>query len=186
MSSPHSNPDPPAIDWEMVRQSFRRRFAGQLDRAERSAMDDLVQEGCIRLLRVSRKERIDDLEALVTVVARRTFRDYLRRRYRHERLWKPLDDSHADVPDLAGAVDASFGDLIDRIEFMVLEIFTREDRPDCGQLARAWFAKKNWKELAAEVGIAHASVRKRWSRCLELPRKVLRADPDFERLFGEK
>ena len=183
MSFPHSTPDPPAIDWELVRESLRRRFAGRLDSAELSEMDDLVQEGCVRLLRVSRRERIEDLEALVTVVARRTFRDFLRRRYRHERLWNPLDDSHGEIPDSSGAADPGFGDLIDRIEFMVTELFAREDRAECGQLARAWFARKNWRELAAELGLSHASVRKRWSRCLELPRKVLGADPDFERLF---
>ena len=183
MGLSHSTPDPPAIDWELVRESLRRRFAGRLDRAELTEMDDLVQEGCVRMLRVSRREPIENLEALVSVVARRTFRDFLRRRYRHERLWNPLDDSHVELPDSGAAADPGFGDLVDRIEFMVLELFVREERPECEQLARAWFARKNWSKLAKELGMSHASVRKRWSRCLDLPRKVLRADPDFECLF---
>jgi DNA-directed RNA polymerase specialized sigma24 family protein len=184
MSSPRSTPkDPPTIDWEQVQDSLRRHLAGRLDHSELTELDDLVQESCIRLLRVSRRERVENLEALVSVVARRTFTDYLRRRYRNERLWTTLDDGHVDIPDTRGAAHARFGDLIERIEFIVLEVFARDDRPECRKLARAWFASRNWKDLAEELDLSHASVRKRWSRCLELPRKIFRADPEFGHLF---
>ena len=185
MSFSHSTPGPSTIDWEQVQVSLRRRLAGRLDPSEHTELDDLVQESCIRLLRVSRRERIEDIEALVSVVARRTFRDFLRRRYRHERLWSVLDEEHGDVADPGEVVDSSFGDLIDRIEFVVLEIFASDDRQECRDLARAWFVRKNWKALAEELGLSHASVRKRWSRCLELPRKIFRGDPDLRHLFRE-
>ncbi|RKZ12431.1 hypothetical protein DRQ53_04795 [bacterium] len=186
MSSLQSSPDPPPIDWEMVRESFRLRLSGRLDHAELTELDDLVQEGCVRLLRASRRERIEDIEALVTVLARRTFQDFLRRRYRHERLTNPLDDSHSEIPDAQKGGGAGFGDMVDRIEFIVLELFAREGRAECEHLARAWFRRRNWRQLATELGLSHASVRKRWSRCLELPRKIFRADPDLKHLFGEE
>lgn len=170
-----------SIDWNGVRASLRRRLAGRLDPAEAHELDDLIQEGCVRLLRASRREAIGDVEAMTSVIANRTFRDWLRRRTRHERLWQPLEGA----PDLAmdPPSDARYGDLLERIEFMVLETFHREERQDCAELARGWFAERNWKELADRLGLTHAAVRKRWSRCLELPRRLLGADPDFAPLF---
>lgn len=170
-----------SIDWNAARVSLRRRLAGRLDPAEIGELDDLVQEGCVRLLRASRREPIGDLEAMISVIAGRTFRDWLRRRYRHERLCRPLES----VPEIEAEsqLDPRYGDLIDRIEFMVMELFRREERPDCAELAQSWFAGRNWKQLAAGLGLSHAGVRKRWSRCLELPRRIFGADPALASVF---
>lgn len=172
------------IDWDTVRASLRRRIVGQLDPNEHSELEDLVQEGCVRLLRASRRDRIDDMEALVSVIARRTFSDYLRRRYRNERVWRPLDDEVADRVGTPGP-DSRFGDMVDRVEFMVLQVFEGEGRTDCRDLARAWFECRSWKDLAGELDLAPAAVRKRWSRCLELPRRHFATDPDLNALFEE-
>ena len=176
-TKPHSGRDGASIDWAAVRASLRRRLAGQLDPGEAHELEDLIQEGCVRLLRASRREPVEDLEAMTAVIARRTFRDWLRRRYRHERLWRPLDE----VPEVAAASaeNSRFGDLVERIEFMVMELFRREDRTQCLELARAWFEGRSWKQLAEHLGASHASVRKRWSRCLELPKRLLGEDRDF-------
>ena len=171
------------LDWDSIRSSLRGRFIGLIDQDEFGEIDDLVQEGSVRLLRASRREAIDDVDAMIGVIARRTFDDHLRRRYRHRRLWKPLEDEHLEKAP--ASADPRFGDLIDRIEFMVTQIFEREGRDECGRLARGWFAGRNWKELAEELGLSHSSIRKRWSRCLEHPRRLFRADPDFCDLFGE-
>lgn len=182
MTSGHSKSPSATIDWDEVRISLRRRLIGQLDASERSELEDLIQEGCVRLLRASRREPIQDLEGLISVIAKRTFGDHLRRRYRHDRLLRPLDEGHADAVAIPGP-DSRFGDLVDRIEFMVAGIFEREGRTECGELARGWFARRSWKEIAEELGLTHASVRKRWSRCLELPRRYFTDDPDLARLF---
>ena len=170
-------------EWDEVRASLRRRLVARMDRSEGTELDDLVQEGCVRLLRVLRRERVQDLEEMISVIAQRTFTDYLRRRYRNERIWEPLEESHGELalPPLA---DPDFGDLIDRVEFVVQELFVRESRSECAQLAQAWFSRSNWKEVADQMGAAHTLVRKRWSRCLEFVRKKLADDPDFARLLG--
>jgi RNA polymerase sigma factor (sigma-70 family) len=172
------------LDWQTVRSALRRHFGPKLDSADAHELDDLIQEGCVRLLRAARREPVEDLQGLITVIARRTFQDWLRRRYRNERLWKPLEAS--DELAIPPAVDPRFGDLVERIEFMVLEVFQREARPECEKLARGWFSRRSWKELADELGLSHAAVRKRWSRCLELPRRVLAANPVLRPLFGEE
>lgn len=180
-SSQHRGGHEASIEWDAVRLSLRRRLGGRLDPAEAAELDDLVQEGCVRLLRAARREQIDDLEAMTAVIAQRTFRDWLRRRYRHERLWRPLED--APEPATSVPVDPRYGDLIERIEFLVLEIFRREGKEQCLELARGWFSGRNWRQLAERIGISHASARKRWSRCLELPRRELGSDPAYAPLF---
>jgi RNA polymerase sigma factor (sigma-70 family) len=179
-SQDRSGPDA-SIDWIAVRSSLRRRLGGRLDPAETAELDDLVQEGCVRLLRASRREPIDDPEAMIAVIAQRTFRDWLRRRYRNERLCRPLDG--VPEPVAPPPTDPRYGDLIERIEFLVLEIFDREGKDQCAELARGWFAGRNWKQLSERIGISHATARKRWSRCLELPRRVLGSDPTYAPLF---
>lgn len=181
-SSPHDPGEPSSsLDWNAARAAIRRRLAGQLDPAETHELDDLVQEGCVRLLRASRREAVQDLDAMAAVIARRTFRDWLRRRYRHERLQRPLDDAPEITSHSPG--EARYGDLIERIEFLVIEIFRREERRECVELARGWFEGRNWKQLADRLELSHAGVRKRWSRCLELPRRIFGADPDYASLF---
>lgn len=184
MSEQRADRDWSTIDWNEVRSSLRLQLASRLDPGEISELDDLVQEGCVRVMRAHRRESIQDLQGMVVVIALRTFRDWLRRRYRHERLWSPLDSA----PDVAvpAAREPRYGDLVERIEFMVMEIFRGENRQECLELARAWFDGRNWKDLAQRHGVNHATMRKRWSRCLELPRRHLAADAQYADLFGER
>jgi len=184
MSATPSDGRESSLSWEQIHNQVHRRLVGRLDAADRSELDDLVQEGCIRVLRAQRRETIDNLEALITVIADRTFKDFLRRRYRNQRLMKPWEEDLPELADPRGIKDHLTVDLLERIEFVVVGIFTREDRDECAELARHWFAARDWKWVSEQLGRSHDAVRKQWSRCLDLPRRVLAADPFYRHLFG--
>jgi DNA-directed RNA polymerase specialized sigma24 family protein len=186
LSLDHPNPNPPGLDWDEVRSRMRRRLVGRLDAADRSELDDLIQEGCIRLLRALRREKIDDLEAFITVLIDRTFTDFLRRRYRNRRLLSFSGDDAPEPVDPKGIKDHLSVDLLERIEFVVVGIFESEDRAECAELARHWFAARDWKWVAEQLDRGHDAIRKQWSRCLEVPRRVLGRDPFYRHLFSRR
>ena len=186
MSSAQHDRTPPPVDWQRVRHRLRRVLLGRLDSSDMGELDDLVQEGCIRLLRALRRESIDDTEALATVIADRTFKDFLRRRYRNRRILSRFDDTEHDFADQKEIHDQLMVDMLERLEFVIVELFATEGRNECAEMARHWFALKDWKQLATRLDQSHAAVRKRWSRCLELPKERLAADPEYRHLFQWK
>lgn len=186
MSAMPSDADSPHFSWEEIHSQLRRRLVGRLDASDRSELDDLVQEGCIRLLRAQRREKIDDLEALITVIADRTFKDLLRRRYRNRRIMSFMDEHSPEAVDPRGVKDQLAVELLERIEFVVVEIFRDEDRIDCADLARHWFAARDWKSVSEQLGRSHSAVRKQWSRCLDLPRRILSEDPFYRHIFAPR
>lgn len=176
----------PDLDWDQVRSQMRRRLVGRMDASDRSELDDLVQEGCIRLLRAIRREAINDLEAFITVLTDRTFKDFLRRRYRNERLLSFGHDEAPEPIDPRGIKDQLAVDLLERIEFVVVGIFETEDRSECAELARHWFAARDWKWVSERMDRGHDAIRKQWSRCLEVPKRVLGQDPFYRHLFQRR
>ena len=72
---------------------MRRRLGYELTASTREHLDDLVQEALVRLLRAVRREPIENLEALMTEIARRTAIDCLRRRTR----WRAVIES--EIPE---------------------------------------------------------------------------------------
>lgn len=186
MTTPDEVPRPLAaaseteIRWSEAVIFLRRRLGYELPASVRTHLDDLVQESLVRLLRAVRRERVDNVEALMTEIARRTAIDCLRRNTR----WSAIvtgDSSEIDqVPDPASR-SAPLGDPVERLQFVVLEFFTeRETR--CQELATAYFAEQDWKEVASRCGRSHDAVRKQWSRCLELLRQAAR--DEFGPLMG--
>lgn len=162
------------IAWDEAAAFLRRRFQYQLSACGRDTIDDLVQEALVRLLRAVRREPIENLEALMTEIARRTAIDWMRRRTR----WSAIvDPAHPPVEDVADpkARAEELGDPLDRLYFVVVEFFgTRES--GCRDLATAYFAGQDWKAVAEARGRSHDAVRKQWSRCLELLRAAARND----------
>jgi len=161
------------IRWTEAEAFLRRRLDFELPANARAHLDDLVQESLVRLLRAVRREPVDNVEALMTEIARRAAIDCLRRRTR----WNVVLDPEApDFDQVADPASRSpFGDPLERVHFVVLEFFTaREAR--CRDLAVAFFAEQDWKVVAAAQGRSHEAVRKQWSRCLETLREAARGE----------
>jgi RNA polymerase sigma factor (sigma-70 family) len=173
------------IQWDEAVAFLRRRLGYELPASARPHLDDLVQESLVRLLRAVRREPVDNLEALMTEIARRAAIDCLRRNTR----WSAI--LAGDTPDLEQVADPAgagtrLSDPVERLQFVVLEFFTvREAR--CQELANAYFAEQDWKVVASRSGRSHDAVRKQWSRCLEMLRQAARDEfgPLMECLGGD-
>jgi DNA-directed RNA polymerase specialized sigma24 family protein len=170
------------LDWGRARQLLRRYVAMNLGAGEESHLDDLVQEACVRLLRASRREAPRDLETLCATIARRTWKDFLKRRIRARAVFAAVEIADVEQPDPRSLRDPLLGDVLQRLEQIVLEVFRRHGAADCAELARDYFDAHDWAEVARRRGSSHAAVRKRWSRCVELPRRSIAADSELRRL----
>jgi len=170
---------PSELDWDACREFFRIRLTRHLGGPDRGPLDDLVQEACIRLLRAVRTQPPDNLEGLMAVIAGRTWKDHLRRNSTQKKYFSSLDDDTSrDVASFA-AEDPALGELRDRLELVVQEIFESHGRPECRELALRYFDEHDWKVIGEDLGLGYAAVRKRWSRCLTLVRESFASDPRF-------
>ena len=164
------------IDWVEVRAYFRTALARSLDAHERSQLDDLVQEACIRLLRALGREAVRELDGLMAVIARRTLVDHVRRRTlwrKWFREWHPDSEVHIIAQCEA---ELEFGSPLERVELVVLELFAKHAREECAELAQSFFEDRGWKQAAMKLEMEEATVRKRWSRCLSFLRTELQQD----------
>ena len=160
------------IQWGEASAFVRRRLQFELPPSSHGLIDDLVQECMVRMLRYVRRERVLNLEALLTEMARRTAIDALRRRTRWSALVTSDDEVVALIADPTARTDEP-GDPLERLQFVVLEYFTlREAR--CRELAAAFFAGDDWKAVALAERRSHDVIRKQWSRCLGLLREAAR------------
>src|SRR5689334_3646624 len=112
------------IRWDEATQFLRRRLGYELPTRARHQLDDLVQESLVRLLRAVRREPVDNLEALMTEIARRTAIDCLRR---HTRWNAIVDPESADWDRIADPGSGAVGDPVERLQFVVLEFFTARE-----------------------------------------------------------
>ena len=160
------------IRWDEACAFVRRRLSFELPAHSRGLIDDLVQECMVRMLRYVRRERVQNLEALLTQMARRTAIDALRRRTRWNALVTSDDEVVALIPD-PGARPEEPGDPLERLQFVVVEYFTARDAR-CRELAVAFFAGSDWKAVALAEGRSHDVIRKQWSRCLGILREAAR------------
>jgi RNA polymerase sigma factor (sigma-70 family) len=170
-SAPRGASSEAEIRWDEAVSFLRRRLERTLRGNTRRHLDDLVQESLVRLLRAVRREPVDNVEALMTEIARRVEIDCVRRNTRWSALVEPAPD---DLDRIAPTTpEESVGDPVDRLQFLVIEYFTaREAR--CRDLAVAYFADQDWKHVAEAAGRSHEAVRKQWSRCIEMLRQAAR------------
>lgn len=168
------------LDWDRVRVRLRELLRPRLSGSEaHDALDDLVQEGIVRLLRLRRRERVENLEALLVTLAHRTWIDYTRRRARWRRIFELRD---RDTEDPRAGEEASMGDAERRIQLVILRIAEGEE---CRRLAADFFAERDWNAVARERGLSPAAVRKRWSRCLREIKEKIARDPWIRDLLGD-
>jgi|SRR5262245_24723736 len=174
------------IHWDRARDFVRRRLTFELPPSSHSMLDDLTQECLVRLLRFVRRERVLNVEALLTQLARRTAIDGLRRRTRWRALVESDDEAIAAAPDPTARPEEP-GDPLERLQFVVVEYFTARDAR-CRELAVAYFTGDDWKVVASAMGRSHDVIRKQWSRCLEVLRAAARDErgPLLEWTHGER
>ena len=170
--APAAKPQETEIRWGEASAFVRRRLQYELPAHSHGLIDDLVQECMVRMLRYVRRERVQNLEALLTEMTRRTAIDALRRRTRWSALVISDDDKVAEVAD-PGARTEEPGDPLERLQFVVVEYFTQREAR-CRDLAVAFFAGDDWKAVAQAEGRSHDVIRKQWSRCLGILREAAR------------
>jgi len=170
--APAAKPQEMEIRWGEASAFVRRRLQYELPAHSHGLIDDLVQECMVRMLRYVRRERVQNLEALLTEMTRRTAIDALRRRTRWSALVTSDDDVVAEVADPVARTDEP-GDPLERLQFVVVEYFTQREAR-CRDLAVAFFAGDDWKSVAQAEGRSHDVIRKQWSRCLGLLREAAR------------
>ncbi len=175
---PHS-PASDIFDWDESRRRLRKLFGALAGGAEPDLLDDLVQEACVRLLRIVRREAIRETDAILATVARRTWYDHLRRAIRTRERFRDLGGAVPDVADPAPLWETELGDPAERLCLIVQEIFVGRGADDCLELLRHFLAAAGWQQLATLQGVAYAALRKRWSRCLAVARASLADDADL-------
>ena len=172
------------VVWPVVRDFLRSRISRHLGLSDAESLDDLVQESLVRLLRVLRRERARNLEALMTEIAKRTYVDFVRRR-RVQRAWfEPLGDSTEQVSDPDAKVAVEIGDPVRRVRFIVLEFFENR-HAQCLKLAQAFFADREWVEIAAERNSRPEAIRQQWLRCMGLLRLKAKHDKGLLRAWAQ-
>jgi DNA-directed RNA polymerase specialized sigma24 family protein len=153
------------VRWTEARRFLAGRLRGELRGLDAESLDDLTQEALTRLLRSVRREGVLNLEALMTSIAHRTAIDHIRRHYR----WAKLVESVPDPAEAPGALAVPAagppGDSLERLRFVVLEFFARNES-GCHELACAYFDGRDWRRVAQTLGRSHDAVRRQWSRCV--------------------
>ena len=170
-----------AIDWREAREFLRRRIAREAWRADEETRQDLVQLSLVRLVRAVRRQPVENLEALMNVIARRVTLDWLDSR----RVAPPtssLDDDEGNPLPIAAPREAR-ADL-DRLRFTVVSFFTEHSAP-CLELANEFFSGRDWAEVAVARNASHAAIRKQWSRCMGQLKQAERERPGLLSEFLE-
>lgn len=169
---------PKSIDWaaarEFLAETVRRRWYH-----DASVVDDIVQECLVRLLRASRRNPIDNIEALMTEIAKRAIIDKLRSNTRASAVFGEASEFEMEKAAATTPAPDQFGDPVSRIRFVVLNVF---GATNCADLARAYFEQLNWDHVATELGTSHAAIRKQWQRCVERLRALAERSPELAEL----
>lgn len=164
------------LDWEWARRFMLGWLDANYQGLERTAREDLAQEASVRLLRTLRREPAANLEALMTTIVRRTAVDALRSERRRRILGETLLELEAQHQGLGVPGP---GDPQQLVEFTVREFFHAQ-RATCVDLADAYFKRRHWQTVAAQLGATYEATRARWHRCLELLRSAVAQDPQLK------
>jgi DNA-directed RNA polymerase specialized sigma24 family protein len=175
------------IDWVVVRATMKHAFSCRVRSEDPSVVDDLVQEGLVRLLRASRTTAIENLDAFTNTIVHRVWSDHVRRRASWRRLFDPLDEG-TERTSAAPPPPADFetGSPVSRIRFIVIEFFPTR-RSACLPLAAEYFRELDWCRVAERMGRSHAAIRQQWKRCVDALRTAVAADavPALNAVFDE-
>jgi DNA-directed RNA polymerase specialized sigma24 family protein len=160
------DPSAPPLDWQDLRASIRRRVGYLLRGWTAEEIEDVTQDVVFKVLRfLERSGHPDNLEGLLTVIARRTAVERIRvraRRPAHE----PMSEEFAVTLDEAARHElAELEELVAWRAFQVTEFFRAHHAP-CLELAEARARGVDFKRLAEQTQQSHRALLQRWSRCM--------------------
>lgn len=164
-----------AVDWAAARDLLASYIRHRVPAWPDDVCEDLVQEGVVRIYRTSCREPVRNLPALANTVADSVIEDHRRSMRRRQALlthWaRHLESARPTTP----GPEFSLGDPMERLYFVTIEYFEEAHAP-CADLARQFFSKVSWKEVAARSKRSHDGLRKLWSRCTDRLRDAFRGD----------
>lgn len=171
--SPPRDPSERPLDWPALRVSVRRRLAYHLQGWAPEEIEDATQDVLFKVLRfLDRAGDPENLEGLLTVIARRTAVERIRARARRPASTPLAEGTAATLDDAARQELARLEELTAWRAFQVIEFF-RAQRSPCVELAEARARGVDFKRLAAETRQSHAALLQRWSRCMRRLRAAI-------------
>lgn len=171
--SPPRDPSEHSFDWEQLRASVRRRIAFHLQGWPAEEIDDATQDVLFKLLRfLDRSGPPDNVDGLLTVIARRTAVERIRARSRRPALEGVQEDSAVTLDEAARHELAQLEERVRWKAFQVIEFF-RENQAPCLELAEARAQGIDLKQVAADTQQSHAALLQRWSRCMRRLRAAI-------------
>lgn len=172
MSAPR-DPSATPLDWQDLRASIRRRVGYLLRGWTAEELEDVTQDVAFKFLRfLDRSGPPENLEGLLTVIARRTAVERIRARARRPAHQLMAEDS-AVTPDEAARHElAELEDQVAWRAFQVIEFFRAHHAP-CLELAEARGRGVDLKRLAEETRQSHPALLQRWSRCMRRLRAAI-------------
>ena len=174
MSPQAQNPSSSAPEWEALHQVARHSIRARLRSIPADTVEDLSREVLVTLFRLSRRERLVDPAALLHTLTHRVCVDHVRRQRGPSGRLDPVPDAETPL-EPAGAEASSDmpADLLELFRFLVLERFRDLDFP-CQELAKRFYVEQSWSAVAEQMGLRHPTVIKRWARCIQHVRRLVR------------
>jgi hypothetical protein len=166
----------PEIDWGRSRALLSTQIRAQLGRCDEMLLGDLAHEGLIILLRLARREGVDDLDRQVKTVARSVATNEIRRRKRRRSRRADWDQNLEHIVRLPESETGEWDDSLRELWFLLLEFF-RVHHASCHSLAMTYAELGDWKAAGERLGLGFEAVRRQWSSCAGLFRAELRRDP---------
>ncbi len=153
------------VDLRDIRDACQRAVDDLMPRRQAADRAEVAQEGMVRLWRVARSQKVQNLDALARVVVRRALDTWLRRHYRRSAIEVPHATAGAPDPAATESIDAMSPEDVSLIRVLVVELF-EEEHPPCAALARAYFSSESWEAVARSGHEKPGAVRARWMRCV--------------------
>jgi DNA-directed RNA polymerase specialized sigma24 family protein len=175
------------INWDVMRTRMKSAFSGRVRFEDRSLVDDLTQEGLVRILRASRTMQIENLDAFLNTIVQRVWIDHVRRRASWRRIFDPLEEgTERGAAAPPSTAECETGTPVSRTRFLVMEFF-RTRKSACLPLASEYFRELDWNQVAEQLGRSHAAVRQQWKRCVDALRMAVTMDavPALATIFEE-
>lgn len=171
-----------AYDAAYVRAFLHRRVLFEIRRskyrhADAGVIDDLTHRAWLGFDRAQARP-IQNLEGLLTVIARRQVITYINAQMARDKRIVPIGPEPEPPGGFASspAPEPEAFAVAERLARIALQIFER-DRPHCVKLWSFWKDKIPWETAAGQLGESADALKQRWSRsCLKYVRELLEKD----------
>jgi len=174
MERDRSNPQAATPDWDELRLRTMQRIRTRLRNLPPTTLEDLAQEVLVTLFRLSRREPLVNPGVLAATLADRVCVDHVRRLRGPVAAVEPLPDPGAPLE--LPLADGSRGlplDVPELLRFLIHEHLRVHDAA-CQGLAADFFVEQSWSAVASRLETRHPTVIKRWARCMQRVRPLVR------------